>query len=187
MNFDVWLFCFFSLSSALLCVGTKVLDRAAQIERHSTHSYPKFPFYMCCLVICDLSLQRLSLSSCLCFIPSPPQAGPSLTVHQSGYPSKLLAGGRDFWVRPAWLFVCNSLLLPCLSLSLPPLSCHACTPLAMSCRSDSCWGRRGTVGILGLWFLYFFYCTFINLIPFFWTALCFLVFFLKLLLFASKQ
>lgn len=36
------------------------------------------------------------------------QAVWSLTVHLSGWHSSLVAGGPDFWVRPAWLFVCNT-------------------------------------------------------------------------------
>lgn len=67
-------------------------------------------------------LQPQALTSCSCVVSSPlffpfpfSQAVRSLTVHLSRWHSNLVAGGPDFWVRPAWLFVCNT-FTPSLSL-----------------------------------------------------------------------
>lgn len=85
------------------------------------HSSLKF------LTSCSCVLSLLSL-----FSPVSPlsQAVRSLTVHLSRWHSKLVAGGPDFWVRPAWLFVCNTftpslpLFFCCLGLILHAVHFH---------------------------------------------------------------
>ena len=77
-----------------------------------------------CAVLAHLTLQPRVLTSRSCvlsllspFFPVLPlsQAVRSLTVRLSRWRSNLVAGGPDFWVRPAWLFVCNT-FTPSLSL-----------------------------------------------------------------------